>query len=51
MPGGAAVATSTPEVELVEVADDALLPAYQLAGVRAEVQVGGAALHDGGRTR
>jgi exodeoxyribonuclease V alpha subunit len=36
----------TPEVELVEVADGAALPAYQLDGVRADVTISGLALLD-----
>jgi exodeoxyribonuclease V alpha subunit len=36
----------TPEVELVEVADGAGLPAYQLDGVRADVTISGLALLD-----
>lgn len=38
--------SGSPEVELVEVDDDAYLSAEQLAGVRAEVQQCGAALHE-----
>jgi exodeoxyribonuclease V alpha subunit len=37
--------SGSPDVELVEVDDDAYLSAEQLAGVRAEVQECGAALH------
>jgi exodeoxyribonuclease V alpha subunit len=36
----------TPEVELVEVADGAVLPAYQLDGVKADVTISGLALLD-----
>jgi exodeoxyribonuclease V alpha subunit len=36
----------TPEVELVEVADGASLPAYQLDGVKADVTISGLALLD-----
>jgi exodeoxyribonuclease V alpha subunit len=36
----------TPEVELVEVADGAALPAYQLDGVKADVTISGLALLD-----
>jgi exodeoxyribonuclease V alpha subunit len=42
----AVLLSGSPEVELVEVADDAYLSAEQLADVRAEVQQCGAALHD-----
>jgi exodeoxyribonuclease V alpha subunit len=42
----AVLRSGSPAVEIVEVDDDAYLSAQQLAGVRAEVQACGAALHE-----